>query len=268
VFWPFSKREPWQDEEGLFRCAERGETGHVNLDTARFYLHWRQQQPRLPESTEKRPWVQIVPASFYRQFPQMGADGALIQSVAQRLGYPVERIETGSVSTVKQGARKVAEQLRKDAILVSLSKGGADALLALHQNPGQTRAWLQIGGLVRGTPLADAVLQAPWYQQALIKRYLRYHGGSWDLVHELKTRPAQAPHLPILNVLGCPCTFHLSGSTKRRHAFLKQPNDGTITLEDGYLGDNVVPIWGADHYFRVPGMARKLEHLLAWASNQ
>lgn len=239
----------------------------MNLDTARFYLHWRDKQPRLPESTEKRPWVQIVPASFYHQFPQMGADGALVHQVAQRLGYPVERIETGSVSTVRHGAQRVAEQLKPGAILVSLSKGGADALHALTQNP-TARAWLQIGGLVRGTPLADALLKAPRYQQALVKRYLKHYGGSWELVHELRTKATTPPNVPTLNVLGCPCTFHLTGSTKRRHHFLQEPNDGTITLKDGYLGDNVVPIWGADHYFRLPGMARRLERMLAWAAEQ
>ncbi len=223
--------------------------------------------PKLPESTAKRPWVQVVPASFYRHFPALGADGALILQVARRLGYPAERIETGSLSTVKEASQVVAEQLKPGAILVSLSKGGADALQALKANP-RVRSWLQIGGLVRGTPLADALLKAPKLQQVLVKTYLTSRGGNWDLVHELTSRSATPPEVPILNVLGCPLTFHLTGSTKRRHAFLKKPNDGTVLLEDSYLGDQVVPIWGADHYFRTPGMARKLEHLLAWAANQ
>lgn len=272
IFWPFSKCEPWQDEEGLLQRAERGETGHIDLDTARLYLTLKAKTPKLPDSAANqtavsRPWVQVVPASFYRHFPALGGDGDLILQVAHRLGYPAERIETGSLSTVKKASQIVAERLKPGAIVVSLSKGGADVLQALHANP-RARCWLQIGGLVRGTPLADALLQAPHYQQVLIKTYLTSKGGSWELVRELTTRQSIPPALPILNVLGCPLTFHLQGSTRRRHAFLKRPNDGTILLEDSYLGDHVLPIWGADHYFRIPGMANRIERLLNWAANQ
>ncbi|HEX8967652.1 MAG TPA: hypothetical protein VF937_07225, partial [Chloroflexota bacterium] len=64
------------------------------------------------------------------------------------------------------------------------------------------------------------------------------------------------PGLLVISVVGFPLRAHLAGTPRRRHAELARlggPNDGATLLRDAMLEPGLVyPVWGADHYFRVP----------------
>ncbi|MDQ5851344.1 MAG: hypothetical protein M3380_04590, partial [Chloroflexota bacterium] len=156
--------------------------------------------------------------------------------------------------------------------------GGSDVRIALEgSSPAldNVRVWVQICGLVRGTPLVDLYLNGSWPRRALTRGYLLAAGASLDLLRELShargallASPARLPPgLLVINVVGFPLTSHLSGTTRARHRQLaaRGPNDGSTLLRDAIIKPGLVyPMWGADHYFRVPQASQLLYQLFLY----
>ena len=149
--------------------------------------------------------------------------------------------------------------------------------VALERTPElsrKLRLWVQVGGLVHGTPLADRILRS-WWQRGLMRAYLARYGGDLRLLRELThatgsllAAPFRVPDgLPVINVIACPLSSHLRGGLRRRHRRLAAggPNDGSTLLRDAIVEPGFVyPIWGADHYFRHPEMREIIQKLLTW----
>src|SRR4051794_41177044 len=112
-----------------------------------------QRLPQLPGT------LLLVPAGFYREHPETGGDGAFLREIAAEHGLPSQVVPVESGGSVIQNAEVVRRTLQEygegEVILVSLSKGGAEARLALAEggrSARAVRAWVQICGLVRGSP--------------------------------------------------------------------------------------------------------------------
>ncbi len=265
----------------------------VDAATTRFYEEIRASRVHGPfirevesiqTTTEKlsMPRVLIVPAAFYVEYPQFGGDGQLVRQVASRLGIDAAVIPVPSLGSVTENAEVVSRVLATEGdgsvLLVSLSKGGADVRVALERTPElarKVRLWMQVGGLVRGTPLADRILGSRW-RRWMMRAFLARYGASPDLLPELAHAPGsllaapfRAPDgLRVINVIACPLSSHLRGGLRRRHRRLadRGPNDGSTLLRDAIVEPGLVyPVWGASHYFRHPRMEELLERLFAWA---
>lgn len=228
--------------------------------------------------------VVIVPAACYREFPRIGADGALIREVAAGFGLEVETAPLLSRGPVRANAeilrRFLGEQQRDDLVLVSLSKGGSDLRIALEREPElacRARAWVQICGLIHGSPLVDARVRPRSWSHLTEKVVMGAAGAGaalWDLTHapgSLLSEPAVAPPgLQVINVVACPLAEHVGPRVRRRYQELAPlgPNDGSTLLADAIVRPGwVYPVLGADHYFQTPqapGLLRKLfRHLYA-----
>lgn len=212
----------------------------------------------------------VAPAAFWREYPQFGADGAAVIAAARTLGIDAGMIRTPSTGSVSENARVIREALATEAdgsvILASLSKGGADVRVALEQDPAlarKVRAWINVCGLVHGTPLVDQVLDGPWWRRLAIRAFLARWRADFGLIRELRHAPgsplsarATAPAgVYVVNVVACPLSIHTAGAITRRHRKLAAlgPNDGSTLLTDAIVEGGVVyPVWGADHYFRTP----------------
>ena len=75
------------------------------------------------------------------------------------------------------------------------------------------------------------------------------------------------PDLPIVNVVGFPLRAELRGRVRDRHARFAQygPNDGMGILTDAIIDPApVVPVRGADHYFRTPAVVPVVATILRW----
>jgi hypothetical protein len=212
----------------------------------------------------------IAPAALYQEWPAFGGDGRAVQEAALEIGLASTRIPVPSLGSVSENAAIIRAALalesEKSVVLVSLSKGGADTRVALTGGgaPGRAvRSWLQIGGLIRGTPLVSNLL-------AIIGRRLRVLGDlSYGPGSLLSSRFEAPPGMQVINVVGFPLTRHLRGRLRSRHRKLAQygPNDGCTLLRDAIVEPgSVYPVWGADHYFRLPGMDRLLRGLLRCAA--
>lgn len=220
----------------------------------------------------------IVPGAFYRENPASGADGHVVREQAERMGWRVEMIPTGSTASLQENAnficRWLDERRQSRIVLVSLSKGGPDVKMALAQ-PGGGQAfqsvvvWINLCGLLNGTPLADWMFSrrlGAW----LFRQYLRLRRQDFEFVRDLR-RGEDTPldfevRLPALlqmiSVAGFPLTQHLTnGMARRCHRQLTPhgPNDGGMLLADiCALPGLIYPIWGGDHYLRSGGDMQQL----------
>jgi hypothetical protein len=225
--------------------------------------------------------VLIVPALFYRERRETGGDGAVVEQAARAAGLSVELVPVKSGATARENAillRRLLPDLAKDAtVVVSLSKGAADLRLAFEGMPvpPQVRAWVIVSGLLRPTPAIDR-LQSRWWSRLALGALLRLQGGSPALPREFESGgtsslggPASAPdRLPVINLVGCPLSHHLGtrfGRRRHRQMSVLGPNDGLTLLRDAILEPGATyPVWGADHYFRLPAVPTLLTRLIAY----
>lgn len=217
--------------------------------------------------------VVIVPGAFYRKFPQSGADGRLVRAVAAQLGWESDLIPLDEFGSMPANAATILEwlagQSRGEIILVSLSKGASEIKLALNAAGAEAAfqkvsAWVNLSGLLRGTPMVSWVY-ARRLRQWRYRIILGMQGFTFDHLRELMPGPEGLldfdprlpPHVRAIHVAGFPLARHMSNTLGRRcHRRLQSlgPNDGALLLADVCRASGLVyPIWGADHYLRPPG---------------
>jgi hypothetical protein len=218
----------------------------------------------------------VAPAAFWREYPQFGADGAAVLNVARELGMDAEMIRTPSTGSVSENACVIREALAKEedgsVILASLSKGGADVRMALQQDPAlarKVRAWINVCGILHGSPLVDDMLDGPWWRRLAVRAFLARWRADFGLIRELRHAPSPRAAAPggvyVVNVVACPLSSHTAGAITRRHRKLAAlgPNDGSTLLTDAIVDGGVIyPVWGADHYFRTPDAPELIRRIL------
>jgi hypothetical protein len=223
----------------------------------------------------------IAPALFYRERPDIGGDGAAIQRAARDAGLEVEVLPVDSAGTAASNATRLrtllAERCIDRTVLVSLSKGAADVRLALESMPAPPglRAWVNVSGLLHGTPAIDHLTRR-WWRRWGLRLLLARHGAPFELAHEFSAagssplnRRALAPSGPlVVNLFGCPLAADFStrfGRSRHRQLSPLGPNDGLTLLRDAIVEPGLVyPLWGADHYFRTPSVPPLLSRLIAF----
>jgi hypothetical protein len=205
----------------------------------------------------------IVPALFYREHPGVGGDGAV----------------GGSARANAEILCDLMPRLCSDpTVIVSLSKGGADLRLAFEamgRPPAGLRAWVNVSGLLRGTPAIDRLLER-WWRRWLLRMIMLRGGASPDLPREFATDPSSPLHraatappgLLVINLLGFPLASHILtsfGRLRHRQMAAYGPNDGLGLLRDAIVEPGLTyPVWGADHYFRVPAVPILLRRVIAY----
>ena len=213
----------------------------------------------------------IVPGAFYRENPRSGADGHIVREQASRLGWPIDIVPLASTGSVFENARTICDWLAQHTasriVLVSVSKGGSDLKVALRQ-PGAERAfqpvvaWINLCGILHGTPIAEWLLRSWQVEAALNRLYCQMQGMSIEFLSDLIRAPGgpldfplQLPsHIQMISVVGFPLRRHLtSGMARRCHRRIAPygPNDGCLVLADVCSVPGLIyPAWSADHYLR------------------
>jgi len=221
--------------------------------------------------------VWFVPGWFYRTEPGTGAAFLRQRALLTRLGAEHRLLEVVENGTVEENARHIAREVRAlepgaRVILVSASKGGPEAAHALGAllDPDETVpvvAWINVGGLLRGTPLADWATR--WPMRWLTPLYYHVQGRDPGAsIESLTTEASRArfeqetipDHVMVINFAGIPLSGDISpgaefGYTRTRHA---GPNDGLTTIVDeiAHGGRTIVQV-GLDHYFLDPDLDLK-----------
>jgi hypothetical protein len=214
----------------------------------------------------------FVPGYAYRSNPSNGASFTRQRTLLTELGFEPEFIETEELGYVEANAELVTRTLRDLAaaheriVVVSTSKGGTEtamALSALDGGPAMSsiKAWISVGGLLRGSPYADRYLSG--VRRWLAGIMLRRQGQPPDILENLSTEVRRASfaalELPsevlMLHYVAAPLSGQVPEGTQGRYKILRRqgPNDGLTLLADELVeGGLVVTEVGLDHYFRAP----------------
>jgi hypothetical protein len=215
--------------------------------------------------------ILFVPGWLYKSDLSTGADFAQFRAHLSSHGARVALIETGENRSVEANAKLIEAQIlhhavsKQQLIVVSGSKGGPEVALALSNlrdlpEVQQVRAWLNVGGLLQGSRLADLGLSWPicWFVYLAV-----LPDGSFDGIRSLssthsKIRLAELK-LPqntlIVNYVGLPLSGQVSDQARGGYSRLQMdgPNDGLTYLTDAIAQNSLtIPELGVDHFFRSP----------------
>jgi hypothetical protein len=213
--------------------------------------------------------VLFAPSWMYHDHPETGADFAHQRRLLDRLGIPHRLIASRQDASVEDNAAAIANAVRaanregKGLVVVSASKSGAEAALALSRvltsdEAAGVAAWINIVGALGGSPLADTALRPPtsWIARSVF--WLR--GWNWAGMVSMGTeasrerlRGARIPEsIVVVNVVAVPLSGTVGSTVWWGYKMLRRhgPNDGAVLLADSVWpgGVNIVTI-GPDHLF-------------------
>ena len=216
--------------------------------------------------------VAFVPGYAYKKDPTTGADFAQQRRLMTEAGFKNVLIETDELATVDTNAQIVASEIlrlneeHRRIILVSTSKGGTEVALAIGkllppERLEGVKAWISIGGLLRGTPSADQALQ--WPKSWLVRAALFFTGHRGEVIEDLNTKKRREVFAQLefpgdmltLQYVGAPLSGQIAEYVQGRYDDLKNlgPNDGLTLLADELVdGGIVITDIGLDHYYLDP----------------
>lgn len=220
----------------------------------------------------------LVPGWRYRTEPATGADLAQVRAVLERLGLEARLAPIAENDTVEENAAALAADIERLApggrriVLVSTSKGGPETHLALDRlrradGAGHVVAWVNIGGLLHGTAIAD--YWDTWPRSWLAAIGFAFQGHHTRAISSMATAASRARaaelqlprHILVVNFLAVPRERDLTDWTRSNYALLAEhgPNDGLTLLADAIVPEGItVAELGFDHFFRTPDLDRRV----------
>jgi hypothetical protein len=239
----------------------------------------------LPAPLRQQVLILLAPGWLYVTQPETGADFARARRVLDAQGLRHELLRTHESGTIEENARIIADAIlrRSDEYralaLTSTSKAGPEvgealSLLEREQRRHTVRAWVNIGGILQGSPLADWA--ARWPQRGAVGLLAPFKGWTLASVDSMRTAPNRARaaswqlprRLRVVNYLGVPFSGDITrgGRFGYRRILPQGPNDGLTLLPDAMVpgGETLVKL-GLDHYYLDPRIDQKtaaLAHLL------
>jgi hypothetical protein len=253
----------------------------INRDAQDLYLTYFENQSTNAPQNEfdklKEYIVVFVPGLAYKEDTTTGADFARQRRLLISKGIKNELIEVGEWDLAEENAKKVAKRLKiiseqnEKIILVSASKGSLETAIALGKilKPEETKSiksWINVGGILRGSPIADNYLKFPkcW----LAKIMLWTKGKKINIVQDMsyKSRKEsfsqlQFPkNIKIISFVGAPLATKINKEIKSRYCSMigLGPNDGLTPLADETIENGmIVSEIGLDHYFRDENIDKK-----------
>jgi hypothetical protein len=211
----------------------------------------------------------FAPGWLYKSNPETEADFSRTRRSLDSVGMPYQFVPLLEDGTVAYNARLLAEAIRESrdgdrpVIVVSASKSASEVALALGSilMPEETKgvyAWINIGGVIDGTPLADHWTSFP--HNLLARLAFLFKGWEYASLVDLRTdRSAerlagiQLPaHLVVVNYLAVPMGSQVSAGARKRYRLLSRsgPSDGLALLASTAVPEGITIVeLGADHYF-------------------
>lgn len=234
-------------------------------------------RPRSVAGPDKSYVVVFVPGLFYESNPETKSDLREAESIVRSLGIETDRVVTAEADTVEANARRIADFVlhhrdpERQLVLVSASKGGPEVLYALGAllDPDETkqvRAWVSVGGILRGSQVADYYLLPCNDWKVSIAGW--WKGFSRDMIESLSTERSRrrfaASHVPehitVLHYVGVPVSGSVTDPVEGPYEIMNPygPSDGLTLLTDQLLDNGlVVTDLGLDHRFTDPRIAEK-----------
>lgn len=220
--------------------------------------------------------IVFVPGWFYKSQPENGADFAKPRQALTEAGVRTALLEIDENGTVEHNGDLIVKQLvalslrEQKIILVSASKAGPEVALALSElqktnTNHSVKAWVNIGGVLRGSVLADRALTWPtcWFVKLFI-----INGDSFDGIESMSTmrsaERADRTRFPsdiiVMNYIGIPLSGQVTERARLGYSLLREegPNDGLTQIVDEIpVASITIPEIGLDHFFNDPEIHTK-----------
>lgn len=213
--------------------------------------------------------VLFVPGWDYtRSSAITGADFALPRRVLAAAGLDNRLAEIPAHGTVEGNAAAVAREIRREHasgkrfIVVSTSSAGPAVALALGEllpaaETAHVRAWVNVGGILRGTPVVDRSL-AP-LRSFFARLYTSLAGWPWEAIESMSTARRRSrfarlrwpSHLLTINYFGVPLSGQVSSLALDNYRAMRRegPNDGLTLIADALVpGSPSLAEPGRDHF--------------------
>ena len=245
--------------------------GLFNREVSRIKYHLDPFRPPLFQDYSSY-LILFIPGWFYKTDPWTGADLARQRKVVDRLGINNLLVNVDENGTIEDNAKRIAEYINriseseKKIILVSVSKAGTEVALALSNllEPQQTeniKAWINIGGLLQGSPIADSA--ARWPKRWIAKIYFFFKGWDFASVESMTTWKSRARfaglkiprHILTINYIGIPLSGSITVLARDRYMKMRTlgPNDGLTLITDALVPHSyTIAQLGLDHFFFDP----------------
>lgn len=197
-----------------------------------------------------------------------GADFAQPRRLMTALGVKNHLVPLPPTGSVEENARVLVQSLEQFArsgeriLLAGASSAGPAIHLALAEltSPETRRAvsaWLNLGGILQGSPLVDFMQELP--QRWLFQAVAWYNGWSTDAIDSMSARQGRRrferlaldANLLVVNYLGVPLSGQLSQYSRDKYPLLKEygPNDGLTLLTDAIAPNSLTIVaLGSDHF--------------------
>jgi hypothetical protein len=235
-------------------------------------LIYQRRWARIVQTGLQRYKLLFIPGFHYLSDNTSGADFSNQRQLMHQLGLDVQLAATEEDGTVEENAAIIAHIVRAESsahsklILVSTSKGGPETALALGKilKPGETtsvKAWLSVGGLIRGTLLADRIIA--WPKSWIARIIFSHEKVDFRSLPGLTTAASRARmnginlsrHILVVQYVATPLSGDIADNVRSRYAYLRKygPNDGLTLLADELMPDGITIIEpGVDHFYRDP----------------
>ena len=235
-------------------------------------------EPAVPAGGSERYLFVFVPGWLYLTHPDSGADLARPRRVLGARGYAVRLAEIDENATVEANGEALAVKLAelggdgRRLVLVSTSKAGPETLIALDRlhragNAGHVAAWVNIGGLLNGTPIADH--WDAWPRRWLAAFGFAFMGHGTESIGSMTTGVRRArfaelllpADLLVVNYIGAPRAAEVGPRAQGDYAIVAPhgPNDAMTLLADALVPQGVTVVErGLDHYFATPDIDRRI----------
>lgn len=221
--------------------------------------------------------VIFIPGLAYKEDNTTGADFARQRFLLEEKGISNELIETLEWGLVEQNALIIVDRLKElssiynNLIIVSASKGSLETAIALGKilTPNETKSiksWISVGGILRGSPIADNYLKAPncWFAEFMLWTKSKKIDIVQDLSYEKRNKDFSnfnfPEHIKIIHFVGAPLASQISKDIKGRYCSMKKlgPNDGLTPIADEITKQGIIiSELGLDHYFKDRNIDKK-----------
>lgn len=212
----------------------------------------------------------FVPGLGYKEDTTTGANFSKQRRLLNQYGVSNELIDTEEWGLSDENALIIAAELKlindkyNNIIVVSASKGGLETAIALSEllKPDEitnVKSWVNVGGILKGSPIADNYLKAPkcWFAQFM----LWTKGKNIEIVNDLSYKKCSLEfeklNIPktinVINFLGVPLATQINKEIKSRYCSMIElgPNDGLTPIADEITKNGyVISELGLDHYYR------------------
>lgn len=225
------------------------------------------------EANEGENWqydhlVILVPGLDYEEHGHAtGADLGQARKILSKIGMPTLFVRIPAIGPVEKNASMIADVIKKTRFRKVIIAGPSSAGPAIHYALSQglplaqakkVLAWLNLGGIVKGSPLvdwADSGFTCPLWRLVLWNKgweYAAFASLSQE-IREPQFKKMQLPnHIKVFNYIGLSLSGDISRFSEDKYCILKSagPNDGLAYLPDMLIPRSYTIIAPtSDHFF-------------------